>query len=169
MYSVPDYNITPFSLEFLPSVSFTVTAKSRLCVCFVYSQADTLLSCFCCVVMLCLLLSPTLGLVSSHVWGAFLPFPSLLDYNNDTYFLQALLRTDTYTFLVPLCSHPVISTLLSKLFETFSNTKRAFICVLVGVLMMSSFESTSYSRCGALPNRCGPQRKRATRKRLCVE
>ena len=41
---------------------------------------------------------------------------------------------------------PVISTLLLKLFETFSNTKRAFICVLVAVLMMSSFESTSYSK-----------------------
>ena len=78
MYSVPDYNITPFSLEFLPSVSFTVAA-SLVSVCVLYTHKQTLYY-RASVAWLCYLglLSPTLGLVGSHVWGAFLSFPSLL-------------------------------------------------------------------------------------------
>ena len=43
---------------------------------------------------------------------------------------------------------PVLSTLIAKLFTAFSrpNTKRALFGVLMGVLLMSSFESTSYSK-----------------------
>ena len=72
MYSVPDYKITPFSLEFLPSVSFTVTA-SLVSVCIlVYYQRHSSLYFLASVAWLAyvLLLSPTLGLIGSHVWGA---------------------------------------------------------------------------------------------------
>ena len=103
VYSVPEYKITPFSSEFLPSVSFTVAAT--LVSAFTYCKhvsSSYVLSSIAWFTYLALLL-PTLGLVGRHVWGTFFCFVFRVHLN--TNHTQGLLRIVTHTFRVLLCSH----------------------------------------------------------------